>query len=48
MDLLYAPILEAVRRNPVCAQTTELEVEKCIKGGFILLVTVRVAEKEHI
>ncbi len=25
---LYAPIVEAVRRNPVCAHTTEREVEK--------------------
>lgn len=29
-------ILEAVRRNPSCAQTTELEVENVIKRWFHL------------
>lgn len=33
---MYAPILAAVRRTPVCAQTSELEVEKVIKRWFHL------------
>lgn len=34
--LLYASVLEAVRRKSIYAQTTELEVEKCIKQWFHL------------
>lgn len=34
--VLYVHILEAVRRNPSCAQATELEVENVIKRWFHL------------